>query len=199
MGDLRGAPRLNNQSDRVPILGVRINKDRSAKLWIIAKPDQSCVPILALRPPNHIRHNLRRMGGERVLGGPVWHRRPGKRSPPCACEPGGPRMPENVACGAANEPACSPNPAGPDPSAWDCSCVESPIPAALSSACSLCRSSLCAITSSALPTQGSGTDPDGNSDHVYLSRLLVAPSPHCSSRINVLMVMLLGPWPVRLF
>jgi hypothetical protein len=32
-------------------------------------------------------------------------------------------------------------------------CVESPIPAALSSACSLCRSSLCAITSSALPTQ----------------------------------------------
>ena len=48
----RGAPRLNDQSDRVFILGVGINKDRfgslrsdpgtnpdrSAKLWIIAEP-----------------------------------------------------------------------------------------------------------------------------------------------------------------
>jgi hypothetical protein len=43
MGDFREAPRLNDQSDRVSILGVRTSKDRcldrSAKLWIIAEPD----------------------------------------------------------------------------------------------------------------------------------------------------------------
>jgi hypothetical protein len=59
----------------------------------------------------------------------------------------GPRIPGNVACGAANRLFCSPNPAGPDPSVGACSCVESPPAAALSSACSPYRSSLCAITS----------------------------------------------------
>jgi hypothetical protein len=53
MGDIREAPRLNDQSSRVSILGVGINKDRSnrsdpipgsdpdrsAKLWIIAEPE----------------------------------------------------------------------------------------------------------------------------------------------------------------
>jgi hypothetical protein len=53
MGDIRGAPHLNNQSNRVSILRVRTSKDRcldrsimipgtnpdrSAKLWIIAEP-----------------------------------------------------------------------------------------------------------------------------------------------------------------
>jgi hypothetical protein len=56
MGDPRGAPRLNNQSDRVSILGVGTSKDRSgsirsdpggdpdrsAKLWIIAEPGSRC-------------------------------------------------------------------------------------------------------------------------------------------------------------
>jgi hypothetical protein len=45
VGDLGGAPRLSNLSDRVSILGVGISKDRcldrSAKLWIFAEPVQT--------------------------------------------------------------------------------------------------------------------------------------------------------------
>jgi hypothetical protein len=45
-----GAPRLNNQSDRVSILRMGTSKDRSAKLWIIAKPDMAYLCI------NHREH-----------------------------------------------------------------------------------------------------------------------------------------------
>jgi hypothetical protein len=53
MGDLREAPRLNNQSNRVSILRMGTSKDRSAKLWIIAEPAFSCLDYPVINSPVH--------------------------------------------------------------------------------------------------------------------------------------------------